>query len=211
MATTNKTPSMLDVFERNKYDLKSSSKKSRAWFNQQVLLLSKQSITPNKLMQNASNLKARIIPGNLYMFFYDPKLKETLPYYDRFPLVFPYASTPDGFIGLNMHYLPYPLRIQLLDRLMTFKNNDKMDGTTRIKYSWALISGVSRYKAAEPCIKRYLYSHLRSKLLIIEPTEWDTAIMLPLQQFRGAKPVTVWKDSVVETKQFATGNSGDMG
>ena len=27
--------------------------------------------------------------GRLNMFFYDPKLKKTLPYYDKFPLVLP--------------------------------------------------------------------------------------------------------------------------
>ena len=194
MATTNKTPTLLDAFERNKYDLKTSAKKSRAWFNQQVLLLSRQSITPNKLMQGGS-LKARIIPGNLYMFFYDPKLKETLPYYDRFPLVFPYASTPDGFMGLNMHYLPYPLRIQLLDRLMTFKNNDKMDGTTRIKYSWALIAGVSKYKAAEPCIKRYLSDHVKSPYNKVDSSNWTTAMLLPVERFVKAPKERVWKDS----------------
>ena len=137
---------MHDIFERNKYDLKTAATKSRGWYTQQLLLLGKQRITPQQLMREHPNeQKARIIPGNLYMFGYDPKLKETLPYYDKFPLVFPYASVPGGFMGLNMHYLPYQLRIRLLDRLMVFKNNDKMDGTTRIKYSWALIAGVSKF------------------------------------------------------------------
>ena len=71
----------------------------------------------------------------LYMYMYDPKLKATLPYYDRFPLVFPFSKTPDGFIGLNMHYLPYQLRMVLLDRLLTFRTNARMDETTRLRYS----------------------------------------------------------------------------
>ena len=50
------------------------------------------------------------------MFFYDPKFKKTLPYYDTFPLVLPLETYNDGFLGINMHYLPIPLRVNLLDQ-----------------------------------------------------------------------------------------------
>jgi len=196
MATTPKNPTMHDVFERNKYDLKGSLKKSRAWYSQQVLLLGKQGITPQRLMrEDLSSLKTRIIPGNLYMFEYDPKLKATLPYYDRFPLVFPYASVPGGFMGLNMHYLPYPLRIRLLDNLLVFKNNDKMDGTTRLKYSWSLIANVAKFRMAEPCIKHYLLPHVKTAFKKVDVNDWATAMLLPVERFIKAPKEQVWKDS----------------
>jgi hypothetical protein len=196
MATTPKNPTMHDVFERNKYDLKGSLKKSRAWYSQQVLLLGKQGITPQRLMrEDLSSLKTRIIPGNLYMFAYDPKLKATLPYYDRFPLVFPYASVPGGFMGLNMHYLPYPLRIRLLDNLLVFKNNDKMDGTTRLKYSWSLIANVAKFRMAEPCIKHYLLPHVKTAFKKVDVNDWATAMLLPVERFIKAPKEQVWKDS----------------
>jgi hypothetical protein len=196
MATTPKNPTMHDVFERNKYDLKTSLKKSRAWYSQQVLLLGKQGITPQRLMrEDLSSLKSRIIPGNLYMFAYDPKLKATLPYYDRFPLVFPYASVPGGFMGLNMHYLPYPLRIRLLDNLLVFKNNDKMDGTTRLKYSWSLIANVAKFRMAEPCIKHYLLPHVKTAFKKVDVNDWATAMLLPVERFIKAPKEKVWKDS----------------
>ena len=44
--------------------------------------------------------------GRLNMFFYDPKFKKTLPYYDTFPLVLPLEPYSDGFLGINLHYLP---------------------------------------------------------------------------------------------------------
>lgn len=194
MAT--KPPNLLDVFEKNKYTLEDASKKSRAWFSQQVLLLRGQRITPDKIMRgNPTQMKQQIYPGFLYMFAYDPKYKETLPYYDRFPLVFPYARFSGGFIGLNMHYLPYPMRITLLDRLMTFANNDKMDQTTKIKYSWQLIEGASRYSLAKPCIKQYLMDHVESPFRKIESKDWATAMMLPVEQFTKATREQVWTDS----------------
>lgn len=191
-----KKDSLKDVFERNKYDLLTSVKKSRSWFDQQVILMTRQNITPNKVLSGEpSQLVTRILPGNLYMFAYDPKLKKELPYYDRFPLVFPFSKTEDGFLGLNMHYLPYQLRINLLDNLLVFKNNSKIDETTRLKYSWQLIDGVSRYKAAQPCVKHYLSGHVRSQFRKINSNDWATAMLMPVERFIGASKQEVWAES----------------
>lgn len=191
-----KKESMLDVFERNKYDLLTSVKKSRSWFDQQVNLLTRQNLTPNKVLAgDVDQLTTRVMPGHLYMFVYDPKLKKELPYYDRFPLVFPFAKTEGGFIGLNMHYLPYQLRIALLDNLLVFKNNSKIDETTRLKYSWQLIDGVSRYKAAQPCVKQYLMGHVRTQFRQVSSNDWATAMLLPVERFVGATKQEVWADS----------------
>lgn len=183
------------IFERNKFNLHKAARQSATWFQQQVLLLQKQNITPSKLMRSQDDLTARIVPGNMYMFFYDAKHKDTLPYWDRFPLVFPYKKTEDGFMGLNMHYLPYQLRFQLLDRLSYFKNNTRWDETTKLKYSWDLINGVSKYKAAEPCIKRYLTAHVRSSFKKVNSPDWAAAMMLPVESFVGANKQTVWQES----------------
>ena len=186
-----------DIFDKNRYNLDDASSKSRQWFNQQVLLLSKQRITPNKVIKNAPSdeIVKNILPGNLYMYAYDPKTKETLPYYDRFPLVFPFSPTEDGFIGLNMHYLPYQLRIKLLDSLMIFASNTRMDKTTKLKYSWAAIDGVSRFSLAKPCVKRYIYSHIKSQIRKVNPEDWATAMLLPVEKFNGASIMEVWNDS----------------
>lgn len=187
-------PSLADIFKLNQYELKTAARKSTAWFQQQALLIKRQNITPKSVLKG-ENLTANIKPGNLYMFLYDAKHKETLPYWDRFPLVFPYERTKDGFMGLNMHYLPYQLRVQLLQRLMQFANNTRMDETTRLKYSWSLIGGVSKFKAAEPCIKHYLSEHVRSSFKMIPAQDWATAMLLPVESFVGANKNRVWQDS----------------
>jgi hypothetical protein len=196
MATRTKTQTDLkDIFEKYHYD-KDIAKKSQTWFNQQITLLGKKRITPNQVLRSNHTLtQNNIIPGKMYMFFYDPKLKATLPYYDRFPLVFPFSMTEDGFIGLNMHYLPHKLRFLLLDRLSAFTNNEKYDESTRIKYSWALIDGMSKFAIAKPCVKRYLANHLKSPLHTVSADDWATAMMLPVERFVGASTAQVWADS----------------
>jgi len=186
--------SLSDIFKRNQYDLKNVVKKSNSWYQQQALLIRQQNITSKNILKG-QGLTNSIKPGNLYMFLYDAKTKDTLPYWDMFPLVFPYEKTKDGFMGLNMHYLPYQMRVQLLDRLMQFANNKRMDETTRLKYSWSLIGGVSKFKAAEPCIKQYLNSHVRSAFKLIPAQDWATAMMLPVESFVGANKNKVWQDS----------------
>lgn len=193
MAT--RTP-LLDVFEKNKYDLKTAASKSTSWLNQQVSLLTKQSITPQKVLRGEpDDLVTKIRPGFLYLYGYDPKTKADLPYYDRFPLVFPFRATADGFYGLNMHYLPYNLRILLLDRLMVFQSNRRMDETTRLKLSWQLIDGVSRYAPAQPCVKQYLIGHVKTQFRQISADNWATAMLLPVERFVGASNQKVWSES----------------
>ena len=191
-----KKSTLLDVFEKNQYDLKTAVKKSRAWFEQQVLIMTRQQLTPQRVLNgNPEQLVTRIMPGHLYMFVYDPKTKAELPYYDRFPLVFPFRKTPDGFIGLNMHYLPYQLRINLLDNLLTYASNQRFDETTRLKYSWALIDGMSKYAAAKPCVKQYLVGHVRTQFRQVESSNWATAMLLPVERFVGASKQEIWADS----------------
>jgi hypothetical protein len=191
-----KKPPMQDVFERNQFDLLTAVKRSRSWFDTQVRELTKQQLTPKKVLNGDVNaLTKTLVPGNLYMYAYDPKTKDDLPYYDRFPLVFPFRKTADGFYGLNMHYLPYVLRMQLLDNLLAFKSNARLDETTRLKYSWAMIDGVSKFKAAQPCVKQYLNTQVRSQFRKVDANDWATAMLLPVEQFVGASKQQVWEES----------------
>lgn len=192
-----KKDSFQDLFDKYRVD-PNITNKSRAWYDQQSILLARQSryLTPNKLMNdNPSMRKNNVLPGKLYMFLYDAKTKDKLPYWDRFPLTFPFQKTPDGFMGLNMHYLPYQLRVRLLDRLMVYASNAKMDETTKLRYSWATISSLSKFSLATPCIKRYLNDQVRSPFKLVPADDWSTAMMLPVERFVGASKDAVWVES----------------
>lgn len=153
-------------------------------------------VKPETSIKKLNNQAVNTIrPGRLYLYGYDPKLKKTLPYYDMFPIVFPFAKTPNGFMGINMHYLPLSLRAKLMDSLMTLVNNDKEDETTKLRLSYDILNSAARFKYFKPCVKQYLNSHVRTRLIEITPAQWDTAIFLPLQRFVKASNEKVWKDS----------------
>jgi hypothetical protein len=123
-------------------------------------------------------------------------MKEILPYYDTFPLVFPIELYKDGFLGLNLHYLPPVTRAKLMDALYENINNKKYDSTTKLRISYQILAGAARYKYFKPCIKRYLFSHVGSPFVYVAPDEWDFALMLPTERFEKANKQTVYRDSL---------------
>jgi hypothetical protein len=191
-----KVATYYDIFALNKYNLKDITAKSYSWYTQQSLLLSKQGYTAKRVINNPSGIHpTKVIPGKLYMFAYDAKHKDTLPYWDKFPLLFPFKMVKGGFLGLNMHYMPVPFRIKLLDRLMVI-DGSKNTRRVKLQLSWQLVTGASSLKLLEPCVHRYLNDHVRSQFREIERVDWATAMMLPTQQFIGANSSQVWKDSM---------------
>ena len=130
--------------------------------------------------------------GKLNMFFYNPKFKKKLPYYDTFPLVLPLETYSDGFLGLNLHYLPIPLRIKLLDRLVDYSNNTQFDENTRLIVDY---SKLKKIKLIQPTIHKYLAGHVQSQFRRIDADEFTVATLLPVQRFKKATAKEVWSDS----------------
>ena len=145
--------------------------------------------------QERAKYKNRVSMGKMYLFNYDPKTKATLPYYDRYPLIFPVQGAPGGFYGINMHYLPYVLRARLMDALYDLSSNQRYDERTKLRLSYDILKGAAKYKAFKPTFKRYLSSHVRSRFIEINSSEWDIALFLPLESFAKASKGSVWADS----------------
>ena len=130
--------------------------------------------------------------GRLNMFIYAPKFAKTLPYYDTFPLVLPLEKYSDGFLGINLHYLPIPIRLGLLDQLVDFSNNTKFDESTFLRVSY---NKVKRIGAVRPTIHKYLAGYVRSRFRRIDADEFTIATLLPVQRFKKASSAEVWRES----------------
>ena len=173
-------------------EIPARSASARDWYRDQAR---KTRVTPNRLIKSdAERLSGRVLVGRMY-HFYDPKHKGTLPYYDRFPLIFPFKKVKGGFLGINMHYLPLPLRAKLMDALYSLANNRRYDEATRLKLSYNILNSSSKYKYFKPCIKHYLLPHVKSRFLEVYSSEWDMALFLPTEKFVKSSKSAVWKDS----------------
>jgi hypothetical protein len=179
----------------------SVKRESRDWFRNQAKSLT---VSPTRMIRsNRERLTDKPLIGRMYLFQYDPKNKATLPYYDRFPLVIPigsgrtsgFASAGGSFLGINLHYLPLPLRARLMDALYDVSTTKDINEETRLRISYNILQQASKYRFFKPCIKRYLVSQVQTKFFYIEPTEWEMALFLPLDRFVGANKSRIYRDS----------------
>lgn len=174
---------------------------SHKWFADKVKSLNGNINALQMLKDPHFYKKTSFKPGFMYHFLYDAKTQDTLPYWDKFPLMIAVAPAQGGFYGLNLHYLHPTLRIKFLDKLMDTVNNDKWDETTKMRINYRMLSSVSRLKAFEPCFKHYLFDHVQSRIMMVPSSEWELAIFLPTEKFVGSKKQQVWKES----KKIITG------
>lgn len=189
----------MDLLDKIKQDLSKlgynpKNREAIDWFVSKIKKAASGATKSNILRSEKRSVDTTAM-GKMYFFAYDPKHKKTLPYYDTFPLIFIIEEYDDGFLGLNLHYLNFRDRAILLNRLSAFKNNSKYDETTKIKVSYDMIASAAKLDMAKPCIKRYLFGHIRSKFIEIPASEWDMAIFMPVDNFVGAPSSRIHKNS----------------
>lgn len=168
------------------------TQQSRDWFRKKAQALTR--VNRDKL-HDSQDKTGRQVVGSMYMFFYDPKTKGTLPYYDKFPLAIIVGPAPGGFHGLNLHYLPPTLRARFLDELLSVTTNKKYDETTKFKASYALLQRAQRMRYFKPCFKHYLSAQVKSQFALVDPPEWEIATFLPMADWEKAGAAEVYKDS----------------
>ena len=164
---------------------------SRKWFRQRAKSL--RGINRNDLKSELPS--GGSVVGTMQMFFYDPKTKDTLPYYDTFPLVVVVGPAEGGFYGLNLHYLPPVLRAKMLDALMDIATSKKSP-TAKFDITYSTLKSTSNLRYFKPCFKHYLTSHVKGSFSMVPAPEWEIATFLPVAQFKKIpNPLIAYKDS----------------
>lgn len=167
---------------------KKKSKESLGWLYSLAPKLTSAQVPPEAF--NPKSNKQPFI-GGMFLYHYDPKHKETLPWYDSLPLIIPLEIYSDGWLGLNLHYLPPKGRQMLMGKLLEYK---KRSNTPKayMQLSYSMLSSVAKTSLFGPCVHRYLGSHLKSRILRIDDQYWEKVVMLPIQKFQKASAQTVW-------------------
>lgn len=161
-------------------DKQGGVKKSANWYRNAVSSIADR-VTAGKLM-SSGKLIGRPSLGRLNLFFYDPKFKKTLPFYDTFPLVLPLEPIKGGFLGMNFHYLAPMLRFKLLETVQSkYATSRELKANMKFDVSYDRIKSI---RLAKPTIKKYLYPYVRSSFLRIDADEAAIACYLPVQRFK---------------------------
>ena len=168
------------------------TKESMAWFQDRV---SNVNVSRAALLKDGPT-RARQVYGSMYNFQYDPKTKQTLPYYDRFPLIIVTRVEKEWFEGINFHYLMYEHRAILMDRMYRFLNSDDFNNpnTRLMTLKWNRLERIGSRKYQRSCVRRYINNQVRGKFIKILPAEWDLCLMLPIERFIGASRNKVWTE-----------------
>lgn len=147
---------------------------------------------PSTLQKGAP---ANSIIGQMLLFQYQATTAKNLPYWDKYPLVFPFHVDSTGMWGINMHYLPHPMRAALMDQLLDISTGDMTSPKTKLQLSYNVLQAASRNRYFLPCVKHYLNKGLDSNIITIPAQEWSIALFLPLERFQKASASQVHEDS----------------
>lgn len=160
-----------------------------AWFEKKAASVKSGGTARNRLFsaEERHTDQTREFVGGMFFFRYDPKHRLTLPMYDKYPLAVVVDRYTDGFLGLNLHYLSAGQRGSVVTLFNDFYDKKKLfNGISTGSYSnWDLIQSASGGLAnfSSVCVKRYLYSHIRSQLVRIDKDEYDKAVQLPIDEW----------------------------
>ena len=171
---------------------KKESKLSWQWYETNVRNAAAGMSAQKFLGDNQAHKSKNVVPGDMVSFFYSPKGKDTLPYYDTFPMSLPFNTDSDSFTALNLHYLHPRVRAALLEKLMVYSTDDTLSSKTKLAFSWQALKTASQFSEVSNCVKKYLFKQVKSNFIIIPPNEWKFTIWLPLCRFKGASNEEVW-------------------
>ena len=181
-------------------NIRAKSKKAIEWFKKIVKDTQRTAFpatTGRKEIMTDRNIGIRTgkpIIGKMYLFQYSAKWKDILPYWDMWPLIFPFDYAKDGFYGINLHYLAPNHRAPIMIPLIKAQGGGgNMNENFKLRLNYSIITS---FKPALPCIKRYLFSHVQGKGLYgISGEDWSYAAALPLQKFQKESAKYVWQQS----------------
>ena len=162
------TSSYQTIFEKIK-EQAGTEQRSLSWYKNTLHSLTGDYTTDNIITaekrdsqdseQDNNVLRTTVRQGHLYFFEYKAKTR-WLPYYDKFPLAYVFKRDNDGFYAANFHYLQYRTRLKSIKKL----ERGMIDIPRAI-------------------VHKYLNDHVESLFLDLAQEEWDTSILLPVEDF----------------------------
>lgn len=182
----------LEEVRKNKnYDIH----KSWQWYQANIRqLATSRGFKSSDMFKQELRQQRMLSPGTMYQFYYSAKNKDTLPYYDKFPLLLPFGVDDKHFIGLNLHYLGLKYRLVLFHKLLQFNSDKTLSENARFELNWKVLSNAAKLPEVKPCVKQYLNGYVKSMFLTIPPKDYITALYLPTESFT-TNNTRVWDES----------------
>lgn len=185
------------AFYRNNTDTnRRNTARSMQWFSKYIPR-SFNKMRTSQIMRDSNLHRNRITPGSMYFAVYDPIHKDTLPFWDEFPILLPWdtwrgKNGKTYMISINLHFLSPAMRLQAMQNLLKARNRKRYDRSTRMRISWEVLQAMSNSKMFEHCVRMYRLDHFRSKFILIPPASWEMAVFLPVARIKGPEAGRKW-------------------
>ena len=181
----------INNFAKLKSYYKNYNKEALNWYRREVSSLG----DINKLKLLGDNIRyqqSKPEIGKFCLYFYSPKHKETLPYYDTFPLILTLPSERHELAGLNFHYLDPMNRLKLLQAIISIQGSNFSEAK-KLEATYETIKAATNL--FKPTYHAYLFKHIKSKVVVIPMESVVPAVFLPIAAFKKKSQTAVWKDS----------------
>lgn len=190
------------------------------WFSK--MISEKRMLVPSKtnltidIMRSEERLVSKAMlerPGRMFTFFYRPKTRADLRYYDITPLIITLpieGANPSGrILGINLHYLEPDLRGMLIDRMLMFAHSQKGEkkppkGTGFFRANYELLQH-RKYAFGIPCLRSYSPDRIIGRPVLVPANEWGNAVALPYQHMVKTTNERVWLESRKIFRKFVLG------
>lgn len=193
----NKTGTELDVlksieqsfFRSNPGAQKRNTAASNEWFRKNVTK-NFSDVRTARLFRDRKLWRKNFEVGSLFTYEYDAINKDTLPVWDRYPMMFVFniwrSKAGNQIVsGLNLHFLPPKLRLAAFRALITTRSRQRYDRSTKLKISWEVLQTLANHDLFQHCVRNYRVDHLVTVAVKIPPESWELALWLPTQRFVG--------------------------
>jgi hypothetical protein len=129
----------------------------------------------------------RVQLGRMYFFKYIPQSPDD--YYDMYPLVFVVRRKNAFFDGINYHHLGLKRRMFLYDNMRSFFSDNPLEDDSGLLYKTfrRQLFNKKKLKAAEVSFRQYRVMRVRSKLIEIDPLDWERTLLISSELFKSAK------------------------
>lgn len=149
------------------------------------------------------NLKIKrdsLRPGDLSFGFYDAKFKNQV--YDKRPFFILLKQNKTHILGLNMHWLPMPMRISLVKFILKVNSNN-IKNNKPLEFSYEQFKPLLKKMGYAPCIRLYIRKRMGSSLIKIPPSELMNACKLDTAVFsNGESAESLYRKAVQNVKQY---------
>lgn len=137
-------------------------------------------LVKNKTTFKENNFKA----GKILMYFYLAKDQEEV--FDRTPLVFVLKRNKTHTLGLNFHWLPVQMRLNLI-KVIFLMNKKNIQQNKELEVSYKDLKPYLMKNRYKPCIRLYINSRISSSGVVVPEDKLIEIAKTKSETFTGGK------------------------